>query len=110
MATFYDNDTDHIVICGNLRAYERVYCLQFSEFADADWSRLDQIYRALPGWVGPGADGCPWWFGADETGQFLWASVEPSGLMVHGRLPQESWRTWDEAFRQRVSDFPTFEV
>jgi hypothetical protein len=110
MALFYDNNTDYVETDGVLQAFERVYCLRFSEFTDSHWSHLDRIYQSLPGWLAYGADGCPFWFGTSEAESFLWASVEPSGLLVHGVLPKESWLIWDEAFRQHESEFPTFEV
>jgi hypothetical protein len=109
MALFYDNNTDQIAATGALQPVERVYAIRFSQFRDAEWKRLAQIYSTLPGWADRGKD-VPYWFGLEESPPFLWASVEPSGLLVHGMLSPEAWEHWDSAFRQHLHEFPTFEV
>jgi len=109
MALFYDNNTDHIAPVCQLRPVDRVYAIRFSEFTDAHWKRLSEIYPTLPEWAGHGND-VPYWFGPEESPPFLWASVEPSGLYVHGMLSCEAWEQWDTAFRQHLNEFPTFEV
>lgn len=109
MALFYDNNTDYIAAVGELQPVERVYAIRFSQFSDAHWKRLAEIYPTLPEWVGQG-NNVPCWFGLEDSPPFLWASVEPSGLLVHGMLPPEAWERWDSAFRGHLHEFPTFEV
>lgn len=109
MALFYDNNTDHIEAAGELQPVERVYAIQFSQIDDAHWKRLAEIYPTLPEWAGQEND-VPHWFGTEESSSFLWASVEPSGLLVHGMLSPEGWERWDRAFRGHLQEFPTFEV
>ena len=47
------------------------------------------------------------WFGDDEdVPPFLWASVEPTGLQVHGVLPEADWCAWDERFRTEAAGLP----
>jgi hypothetical protein len=36
----------------------------------------------------------------------LWASVEPTGLHVHGVLPEADWSSWDERFRTEAAGLP----
>ena len=109
MAPFYDNNTDHIEAVGELKPVERLYAIRSWQFSDARWKRLAEIYPTLPEWAGHGDD-VPYWFGLDESPPFLWASVEPSGLLVHGILSPEAWQHWDRAFRQHLHEFPIFEV
>jgi hypothetical protein len=110
MAFYYDNDTQHIASVGELKPVERVYAIQFSEFTEAHTKHLDQVYRSLPEFRGYGTDGTPSWFGSEALPPFLWASVEPSGLLVHGLLSSAQWVAWDTHFREHLHEFPIFEV
>ena len=110
MSLFYDNSTDHVSAEVPLSAVERVYCLQFSDFTDADFTHLEEVYRRLPGWQGFTPDGLPSWFGFEGATPFLHASVEPSGLQLVGILTVEDWQAWDDAFRLHLPEFPTFDV
>jgi hypothetical protein len=84
---------------------ERVYGLDWDRFSEDDWRDLERIYEGLPGAV-RGRDG-PMWFGDDEdVPPYLWASVEPTGLQVHGVLPEADWRAWDERFRREAEWLP----
>lgn len=84
---------------------DRVYCLDLDAFGEADWATLSAIYAGLPGWLGDGYE-IPRWFSADESSHHLWASVEPSGLLVAGTLPASLWRDWDAAFRAAAVALP----
>jgi hypothetical protein len=108
MALFYDNVTTAQPV-GVLKPVERVYCLRFSQFTDAHWKRLREIYALLPEWATVG-DGMPYWFGPEEDPPYLTASLEPSGIVVDGLLSEENWQEWDRAFQNHLSEFPTFEV
>jgi hypothetical protein len=66
---FYDNPTAPDVDPA-LISVERVYCVHVD--------RLSQVQL---------------------TTLFLWASVEPAGLVVGGTLSRELWSTWDAQFR-----------
>ena len=103
---YYDNAEDFVSLDPDLVEVERVYGLDFWLFSDSDWKSLMGIYRQLPGWQNP-AEGVPFWFGVDEDNPpYLAASVEPSGLMVHGVLPLEDWEGWDSKFRGLVVSLP----
>jgi len=110
MALFYDNNTHHIPPVGEFQPFERVYAIRFSQFTDAHRARPREVYEALPEFAGYGNDGVPYWFGPEDSPPFLWASVEPSGLLVHGLLSPRQWLGWDAQFRQHLPEFPTFEV
>jgi hypothetical protein len=84
---------------------ERVYGLDWDRFSEDHWGTLAWIYEGLPGAVRH-LD-VPWWFGDDEdVPPFLWASVEPPGLQVYGKLPEADWWAWDERFRSEAAGLP----
>ena len=84
---------------------ERVYGLDWDRFDGRQRRDLARIYEGLPGTVRH-RDG-PWWFGDDEdVPPYLWASVEPTGLLVHGVLPEADWWAWDERFRTEAAGLP----
>lgn len=72
--------------------------------------KLAAIYQEMPGWLGLGEDGCPTWFGEDGTPRFLWASVEPSGLLISGELGDDEWKAWIERFMRRATEVLGFPV
>jgi hypothetical protein len=99
---FYDNLVAISEEDPSMVEIERVYCVDFDAFADADWSRLVDIYRSLPGHYRMAQT--PMWFGDDEERlPFLWASVEPPGLQVYGVLPPTAWVEWDRAFMMALN-------
>lgn len=84
---------------------ERVYGLDWDRFGEDQWAALARIYEVLPGAVR--LREVPWWFGDDEdVPPHLSASVEPTGLQVHGVLPEADWRAWDEWFRREADGLP----
>jgi hypothetical protein len=84
---------------------ERVYGLDWGRFEEVHWATLARIYEGLPGAVRD-RDG-PMWFGDDEdVPPYLRASVEPTGLQVHGVLPEADWHAWDERFRTEAAGLP----
>ena len=108
---FYDNDPGPTEAAPPLRPVERVYGLSFNDFSESDWERLAVIYQNLPHWLGFGGDECPRWFGADEgKPPYLWASVEPAGLQVHGVLLAKDWEAWDAEFRRAAAILPKKDV
>ncbi len=88
---------------------ERIYALDWGRFAVGDWEALERCYEGLPGglaWFRDRRD-CPMWFGDDEdVPPFLWASVEPPGLQVHGVLPEADWWVWNEKFLAATAALP----
>jgi hypothetical protein len=107
MPWFYDNaDFDS----GPTREIERIYCFLFDSFSESDWNRLSAIYGKLPS--PQFSKMVPYWFGTEETGNYLWASVEPPGLQVAGKLQEADWLAWETAFNKliRNSSLPRYEV
>ncbi len=104
---YYDNtniesDQNSVVII------DRVYCLDFDKFDDANWSKLGEIYNLLPHKIDTHL---PCWFGIEGENQFyLCASVEPSGLQIFGELKECDWIKWESVFNKYLHMFPLFYV
>jgi len=93
---------------------DRVYQLSLGSFSEDDWIRLERIYKSLPGWVGygsPSDPGLPYWFGNnEEIKPFLWASLEPQGIQVHGCLTLADWQLWSAHFEDEALQLPHYEI
>lgn len=86
--------------------FDRVYMLDGYKFTEDDCVRLEEIYRRLPCYL---ADtDYPYWFGQDENGIYLWASLEPSGLQFCGHVNIEDFRQWETELHVLLTeaDFP----
>src|SRR5262245_28452318 len=95
--SFYDNPTAADVD-PTLISVERVYCIPVDNLSQGQLTTLQAIFESLPGFVA--SDDLSRWFRADETvPPYLWASVEPAGLVVGGTLSRELWSSWDAQFR-----------
>lgn len=62
--------------------------------SDEDWQTVQKVYENIDGWKGYIIDGCPTWFGSENDERYVWASVEPSGLLLSGNLPNDIWAGW----------------
>jgi hypothetical protein len=90
---------------GGLVLVDGTYAFDWDAWGDDHWAELDRIYRELPGWIG--YDLVPWWFGpSHDRPPALWASVEPPGLQVAGRVRADDWRAWHAAFFARIQHLP----
>lgn len=81
---FYDN-AFRSVNKSDFVSVDRIYCLKLDLWEKDDWDTLAQIYEQLPEYLG---DGC--WFGQETSEQYLWASVEPTGLQIGARFPAKT--------------------
>jgi hypothetical protein len=87
----------------------RTYNISY-EMLDADWQKFAVVYQQLPEFCGNDQDGYPNWYGRNGDAKYLWASVEPSGLLVEGMLDEQEWQRWDAAFRAAASSALGFDV
>ncbi len=78
------------------------------DLSDEMWERVSAIYESMPGWIG--FNSVPFWFGQDNDPRYIWASVEPSGLLVSGRLDDATWAEWTASLRDRLTSVLGFEV
>lgn len=106
--SFYDNIeiVDELII-----SIDRIYCLDFRQFDDRAWSKLSEIYSRLPVQIKVDGIGHPAWFGEESKHhEYLWASVEPSGLQVAGQLHFEDWYRWEKVFHDGIIALPFFDI
>ncbi|MGB3511620.1 MAG: hypothetical protein WBA93_20755 [Microcoleaceae cyanobacterium] len=62
------------------------------DLSDSDWEKVSIVYKQMDGWI-DNHDG-PYWFGTEEDDQYIWASVEPSGLLLSGKIDEMIWIGW----------------
>jgi hypothetical protein len=63
------------------------------------WDKVYQIYPQLEGWQGF-KEQIPYWFSFDEDEKHICASLEPSGLLFDGLMPDEEWEKWVIAIKE----------
>ena len=86
---------------------DRVYCLAWHRFGEAEWAVLGRVCRGLPG--GREYRDVPFWFGTDVTDMpHLYASVEQSGLQLCGVLLATDWLEWVSRFESGIAGLPSF--
>jgi len=86
-------------------AVQRIYAINFALVSEEDERALLRLYERLPGFDANAE--LQTWFGALE-GQppWLWASAEPSGLLVAGVLPASCWDEWNAALLDGLDSHP----
>jgi hypothetical protein len=80
------------------------------DLSDADQKKLAAVFARLPNFCGYDEDSIPAWYGRSEETHHLFASVEPSGLLVEGVLDEHDWTVWDAEFRKLASDALGLEI
>ena len=65
------------------------------------WDKIERIYSEMPGWKGF-TNGCPHWYGEDN--KLIEGSIEPSGLQLYAKLPQEEWNEWIQLFKEKATE------
>ena len=74
------------------------------DLSEAQWKLVDEVYQSMDGWLGYSApDNIPCWYGTESDRQYIWASVEPSGLFVEGNLDARVWTGWISMLCARLS-------
>ena len=65
------------------------------------WDKITKCYSQMPYWHGF-VDGCPQW--QDGADKLIEGSVEPSGLQLYGKMPQQEWAEWLRHFKELLTD------
>ena len=58
-----------------------------------EWEKVSLVYKQMDGWI----EGCelPYWFGTEKDECYIYASVEPSGLLICGNVSDDRiWLGW----------------
>ena len=63
-----------------------------NDLSDSDWKKVSTVYKQMDGWI-DGYDH-PYWFGTEEDDLYISASVEPSGLLLSGKVDEGIWISW----------------
>ena len=104
---WYYELTDPKAVPNGMVEVDRMYCFDFDNFGDAEWERLTTIINDLPEHQPISGDGCPWWFGSNSSvPPYLVASVEPTGWLVQGVIPEDAWVSWHTQLQSVVSGLP----
>ena len=62
------------------------------DLSDSEQKKVFNVYEQMNGWL----DGyeVPYWFGTEKDEQYIYASVEPSGLLLCGKIDESIWIGW----------------
>lgn len=71
------------------------------DWPESDWQKIQSIYRSMPGWQDSPEMAA--WYGREADAQYIVASVEPSGLLIEGRVDAGLWTGWLTMFCSRLS-------
>lgn len=69
------------------------------------WDKINMIYSSMPYWAGSKNE--PRWTGEDID---LWASVEPSGIQIAGKMPDDIWDKWYHLLKIRLTEALGYEI
>jgi hypothetical protein len=74
------------------------------DLTDEQWATVDEVFQSMDGWVGySDTDHTPQWYGPEASNRYVWASLEPSGLLVEGNLDPSDWTGWISVLCARLS-------
>lgn len=57
----------------------------------ADWDKVMKVYESMPGWC---SESDASWFGLEGDPEWIWASVEPSGVLFEAQMDDAAWSKW----------------
>jgi len=67
--------------------------LNFPYTLSADeWEKVSKVYGELDGWIDYLEYAC--WYGKESDERYIIASVEPSGLVLVGKIEEHLWIGW----------------
>jgi hypothetical protein len=71
------------------------------EQSPEDWNAVTKVYKSMPGWF-PTAD-LPRWYGTEDEAKYIWASVEPGGVVFEAMMAPKLWDAWLSELSRRLS-------
>ena len=69
------------------------------------WDKLEEVYCSMEYWSG--YEQVPVWRGENIE---LFASVEPSGIQIFGKMPNEIWNRWFDELKMKLSQALGYEI
>jgi len=74
------------------------------DLSGEQWAAVDRVFQSMDGWLGrKQIDNTPQWYGDESDERFVWASVEPGGLLLEGELEPKVWTGWISVLCARLS-------
>lgn len=69
------------------------------------WEKIGIVYSSMPYWMG--TKNGPRWREEDID---LWASAEPSGIQIAGKMPDDIWDKWYALLKERLTESLGYEI
>lgn len=63
------------------------------------WDKIGKVYESMPYWKG--CDNGPLWEEGEDIS--LTASVEPGGIQIYGKMPDEIWEKWHKELKEKLT-------
>jgi len=63
-----------------------------NNLSEQEWEEVSAVYKSMDGWLDNNEQA--YWYGTEEDSEFISASVEPSGLVISGKVNQIIWLAW----------------
>ena len=62
------------------------------DISESEWEKIGEVYRSMDGWLEGQQSPC--WYGVEGDLRYIWASVEPSGVLFEGEIETRLWIGW----------------
>ena len=62
------------------------------DLSSNDWEKVALVYKDMDGWLGHSNQA--YWYGTEQDHQYIYASIEPSGLLISGKISEMMWIGW----------------
>jgi len=57
-----------------------------------EWDKVEKVFKELDGWMNH--EQYAYWYGEEDDDRYITASVEPSGLLLSGKIEDDLWTSW----------------
>lgn len=71
------------------------------DLSKSDWDKVVAVYGRMDGWV-QNSEG-PCWYGTPKDAKYIYASVEPSGLLLEAEVDALLWTDWISVLSARLT-------
>ena len=62
------------------------------DLSKSEWDKVSTVYKSMDGWLNNNEQA--YWYGTEEDNEYIYASVEPSGLVICGKVNEMIWLGW----------------
>ena len=62
------------------------------DLSEQEWEKVSAVYKSMGGWLDNTEQA--YWYGTEEDNEYIYASVEPSGLVISGKVNEMMWLGW----------------